>query len=76
MLFELPHPWKFLIPILDPLTQNQYTIKDSFSFAKEITTYDGSFFMASLDVESLFTNIPLKETINNCVEKQSSIYLI
>ena len=23
--------------------------------------------MASLDVESLFTNIPLKETINNCV---------
>ena len=24
-------------------------------------------FMASLDVESLFTNIPLKETINNCV---------
>ena len=23
--------------------------------------------MASLDVQSLFTNIPLKETINNCV---------
>ena len=26
-----------------------------------------SLFMASLDVQSLFTNIPVKETINNCV---------
>ena len=59
---------KFLIPILQPLTENEFTVKDSFSFAKEITTYDSSLFMASLDVESLFTNIPLHETINNCVE--------
>ena len=57
---------KFLIPILEPLTHNEFTVKDSFSFAKEITKYDSSLFMASLDVES-FTNIPLKETINNCV---------
>ena len=52
---------KFLIPILEPLTHNEYTVKDSFSFAREITTYDSSLFIASLDVESLFTNIPLKE---------------
>ena len=58
---------KFLIPILEPLTRNEFTVKDSFSFAKEITKYDSSLFMASLDVESLFTNIPLKETVNNCV---------
>ena len=58
---------KFLIPILESLTQNEFTVKDSFSFAKEITKYDSSLFMASLDVESLFTNIHLKETINNCV---------
>ena len=58
---------KFLIPILEPLTYNEFTVKDSFSFAKEITKYESSLFMASLDVESLFTNIPLKETINNCV---------
>ena len=57
----------FLIPILEPLTHNEFTIKDSFSFAKEITTYDNSLYMDSLDVESLFTNIPLNETINNCV---------
>ena len=56
-----------MIPILEPLTHNEFTVKDFFSFAKEITKYDSSLFMASLDVESLFTNIPLKETINNCV---------
>ena len=56
-----------MIPILEPLAHNEFTVKDSFSFAKEITKYDSSLFMASLDVESLFTNIPFKETINNCV---------
>ena len=58
---------KFLITILEPLTHNKFTIKDSFSFAKEITTYDSSLCIASLDVESLFTNISLNEAINNCV---------
>ena len=58
---------KFLIPILEPFTHNEFTIKDSFSFAKEIMTYDSSLYMAKLDVESLFTNIPVNETINNCV---------
>ena len=56
-----------MIPILEPLTHNEFTIKDSFSFAKDITTYDSSMYMANLDVESLLTNIPLNETINNCV---------
>ena len=58
---------KFLIPILEPLTQNEFTVKDSFSFARKTAKYDSSLFMPILDVESLFTNIPLKETINNCV---------
>ena len=57
---------KFLIPLLEPLTHNEFTVKDFFSFAKEITKCDSSIFMASRDVETLFTNIPLKETINNC----------
>ena len=56
-----------MILILEPLTHNEFAIKDSFSFAKEMTKYDTSLFMVSLDVESLFTNIPIKETINNCV---------
>ena len=56
-----------MIPILEPLTHNEFTVKGSFSFAKEITTYDSSLYMASLDIESLFTNIPLNEANNNCV---------
>ena len=58
---------KFLIPIAEPLTHTEFTIKDSFSFAKEIITYDSSLYMASLDAESLFTNTPLNEIINYCV---------
>ena len=61
---------KFLVPILAPLTVKDYTVKDSFSFAEEIRKQDDSqLFMASLDVDSLFTNIPLNETINICVDK-------
>ena len=56
-----------MILILEPLTDNEFTAKDSFSFAKEITKYDDSLFITSLDAESLFTNISLKETTNNYV---------
>jgi hypothetical protein len=56
---------KFLLPLLSHLTVNNYTIKDSFSFVEEITTIPNSeeYIMASFDVTSLFTNIPLQETI-------------
>ena len=58
---------KFLVPILSPLVINEYVVKDSFAFVKEITKTNCNYFMASLDVESLFTNIPLEKTIENCV---------
>ena len=57
---------KFLVPILKSLTSNEYTVKDSFAFAEEIVEQDSEFFMGSLDVDSLFTNIPLEETIDIC----------
>ena len=41
-------------------------VKDSFAFAEEIVQQDSKLFMGSLDVESLFTNIPPEETINIC----------
>ena len=41
---------KFLIPILEPLNHNEFTVKDSFNSAKEMTTYDSSLYVASLDV--------------------------
>ena len=58
---------KFLVPILSPLAINEYAVKDSFAFAKEITKTDYNYVMASLDVENFFTNIPLEEIIENCV---------
>ena len=43
-------------------------MKDSSSFAEEVTNFDFSLFMASPDVESFFTNIPLTEIVSSCVE--------
>ena len=57
----------FLVPVLSPITINEYTVKDSFASAKEITKTDCKYSMASLGFESLLTNIPLEETIERCV---------
>ena len=48
---------------------NEYTFKDSFEFAKDITNQNSNCFMASLDVESLFTNVPLDETVKICIDE-------
>lgn len=40
-----------------------YTVKDSCDFAKDITQGSSKLFMASLDVDPFFTNLPLDETI-------------
>ena len=36
--------------MLEALTHNEFTFKDSLNFAKEVTTYDSSLYMASLDL--------------------------
>ena len=59
---------QFLVKVLKPFTTNQYTTKDSFSFAEDIRKQSSTAYMSSLDVDSLFTNIPLDETIDICVE--------
>ena len=59
---------KFLVPILKSLISNEYTVKDSFAFAEEIVEQDSDFFMGTLDVDSLFTNIQLEETIDICTK--------
>ena len=58
---------KYLNPILSPLTANQFTVKNSSDFAEEVVNYDHNLYIASVDVELLFTNISLEETIKNCV---------
>ena len=57
---------KSLAPILKPLTTKEFTFKDSFHFVEEIFDQQYDKFMGSLDVDSLFTNIPLEETIEIC----------
>ena len=58
---------KFLTPLLRHLTSNDFNLKDSFEFAIIICEQDAGLFMASLNVNSLFTSVPLEETINICV---------
>ena len=71
---------KFLVPIFQPFSINQYSVYDTFSFFKEITNFksDTKLCMASFDVSSLFTNIPLDETIDyavNLVFENSDTYV-
>ena len=61
---------KFLVPIINPITESEYTVKDSFSFVKEISEINfNDCVMASFDIKSLFTNIPLNETIEICLNR-------
>ena len=56
---------KFLVPLLRPISVSQYSINDAFSFLQELfeQKFNNNVVMASFDVTSLFTNIPLDETI-------------
>ena len=51
--YNLAH---FLVTLLGPLTSNDFTVKDSFTFAEELRSQDQNMYMATLDVDSLFTN--------------------
>ena len=54
-------------PTYDLRSEKEYTVHDSFSFASEVSKFNSKNLMASLDVDSLFTNIPLEETIDNII---------
>ncbi|XP_066952240.1 uncharacterized protein [Macrobrachium rosenbergii] len=60
---------KFLVPLLESLTSNKYTVTNSEHFKQRILPQDSDLFMASFDVESLFTNIPVRETIDIILDK-------
>ena len=60
---------KFLVSLLRPLTSNDSSLKDSFSFKEEGSSFDCAHYMTSFDTESLFRNIHLEETINIFVDK-------
>ena len=62
---------KFLNMTLEPVLKyfSEYSLKDSFTFVDKIKDMDAqNTFIASFDVKSLFTNVPLEEVIEICVD--------
>ena len=56
------------------MTQNTYSLKDSFEAADKIkaipqTWYDEGYRLISFDVVSLFTNVPLRKTVNVILDR-------
>ena len=44
-------------------------MRDSFSFCNEIRKQDSSLYVAFFDIQSLFSNIPIDETIDICINR-------
>ena len=60
---------KYLPGLLYPLTTNEFSRKDSFDAANRIKTissylFENGYQYVSFDVESLFTNVPIKRTVD------------
>ena len=60
---------KFLTNLLNPLAMNEFTLKDSFDAVNKIKNipshlFDDRYNYVSFDMESLFTNVPIKRTID------------
>lgn len=62
---------KFLVPLIQPYTTNQYSLKNSYNFYNSITHFNANSetFIVSYDVTSLYTNVPVFETINILCDK-------
>ena len=64
----------YLKNLLYPLTLNDYSMKDTFHAVEEIKKIDFSLLnngykLVSFDVVSLFTNVPLKRTVNVIIDR-------
>ena len=62
---------KWLDEKLKPLSVNDHTVSDTFQFAEELhgMEINGHDILVSYDVSSLFTNVPVDETIENIAER-------
>ena len=62
---------KFLSSYLMPLTENDYNMKETTGFTERLSnrSLDDREIEVSFDVSSLFTEVPLDETINHIVEE-------
>ena len=57
------------MPILKPLITNEFNRRDSVHFAEEIVDQQPDSCTGSLDVDSLYANIPLGKTIEMCTNE-------
>ena len=60
---------KYFTNLLNPLTINEYSVKDSFDAANRIKgisqrLFENGYQYISFDIESLFTNVPIKRTVD------------
>ena len=63
---------KFLVPLLRLFSSGNYLVSNSFSFVNDLFSSNfnsDNLIMASFDIKSLFTNMPLDETIDIIVTK-------
>ena len=68
---------KYLCELLSPHLPNGFCTKDRFTFEKELKEVSmNDKFLVSFDVNSLFTNIPLKETMKLAVDLIKTSYPI
>ena len=64
---------KFIVSLPSKFNKNEYSVKNSSSFVSELLLSNNfqadNLYMTSYDVENLYTNVPLRETINIIVNK-------
>ena len=65
---------KFLSSLLQPLTHNDYNLKESFDAVKRIRSippelFDDDYQFVSFDAQSLFTNVPVKKIIKIILDR-------
>ena len=60
---------KYLVPFLLPLTKNQFTVKNSYEFVNDLQSVkiNSNAVFASFDIESLFTNMTVRKTLDICI---------
>ena len=62
---------KYLIGLISNFCINQFTVLNSYQFVNLIKSFNNrqNYTMCSFDIKSLFTNIPVDETIDICLSK-------
>ena len=61
---------RYMVPVLTPLSVNEYSVVDTFNFVDDIgQKTNNNYIMASFDVKSLFTNVPVAETCEIVLDK-------